>query len=85
MARARNEADTVRGMVISDARRKAGWVVLSEKERLIGNVLDEARARLVSMTNMKRYTLELEKTIVDAGTALGGGKLEVMLNERPTG
>lgn len=81
LAKARDEADTVRGMVISDARRKASWMTLSEKERLIGNVLEEVKSRLVSFTGTKKYVSELEKMIVDAGIALGGGKLEVMLNE----
>lgn len=85
LAKARDEADTVRGMVISDARRKASWVALSEKERLIGNVLDEVRSRLVSWTETRKYAPQLENIIADAGIALGGGKLEVMLNEHDSG
>lgn len=81
LAKAKDEADTIRGMVLSDARRKASWMALSEKERLIGNVLNEVRSQLVSLTGTKTYPRELEKILVDAGIALGGGKLEVMLNE----
>lgn len=81
LTKARGEADTIRGMICSDVRRKASWMVLSEKERLITDVLDEAKTRLVALAKTDRYASELEWIIRDAGNALGGGGLQVFLNE----
>lgn len=81
IGKARNEADITRGMVFTNIRRKAGWMVLSEKERLIANVLDEVRSRLMALAKTEKYVSQLERIIVDAGTALGGGKFQVVLNE----
>jgi len=85
LGKAKNEADVVRGMVYTDMRRKAGWMALSEKERLIANVLNEVRSRLIALAKRGKYVSELERIIIDAGVALGGGKLEVVLNERDSG
>lgn len=82
LSKAKDEADTIRGMMFSDARRKASWRILSEKERLMGSVLDEAKSRLAALTKTEKYDSVLEKAIVDAGVALGGGKLQVILNKR---
>lgn len=81
LTKAKDEADTIRGMICSDVRRKASWMVLSEKERLITNVLDEAKTRLVALAKTDKYVSELEWIIRDAGIALGGGGLQVILNE----
>lgn len=78
---AENDAEIIRGKVSTDIRSRASWIVLSEKNRLITNVLDEVKQRLVAMQKSKDYPPVLEKMIVDAGTVLGGGTLEVMLNE----
>ncbi len=82
VGKARNESDITRGMVFTDIRRKAGWMILSEKERLITNVLDEAKSRLTALAKTEKYMPELERMILDAGIALGGGELQVLLNER---
>jgi len=82
LSKARNEADIARGMVFTDVRRKAGWMALSEKQRLIASVLDEARSRLATLARTEKYVSELQRMVVDAGTALNGGKLQVILNER---
>ena len=79
--RAKSEAEILRGKVIMDAKRKASWMVLSEKERLVTSVLNEVKSKLQELQESKRYMPVLEKMIVDAGTALGGGKLEVVLNK----
>lgn len=79
--KAEGEADILRGRVIMDTKRKAGWMVLSEKERLVTSVLNEVKKRLNNLQKSEKYRNILEKMIVEAGTALGGGKLEVMLNE----
>lgn len=77
-----SEATTIRGTVFTDVRRKASWTVLSEKERLVTNVLDEVKTRLGALSQSKKYISILETFIVDAGTVLGGGTLEVLLNKR---
>ena len=82
LKRAESEAETVRGRVIADTKRKAGWMVLSEKERLVTSVLDEVKTRLEALSQSEKYIPILEKLIVDAGTALGGGKLKALLNKR---
>jgi len=82
VGKARNESDITRGMVFSDVRRKAGWMVLSEKERLITNVLGEAKSRLTAHAKTQKHIPELERMILDAGIALGGGELQILLNDR---
>jgi vacuolar-type H+-ATPase subunit E/Vma4 len=81
LRRAENEADIIRGKVSTDVKRRTGWVVLFEKDRLITSVLNEVKNRLVNLQKSEQYLPVLEKLIVDAGTVLDGGTLEVMLNE----
>ena len=81
LKRAENEAAVIKGKVTTDIKRKAGWLVLSEKERLVTSVLNEVKNRLVNLQKSEEYLPVLEKLIVDAGTVLDGGTLEVMLNE----
>jgi vacuolar-type H+-ATPase subunit E/Vma4 len=81
LKRAGDEADIIRGKVATDIKRKASWIVLAEKERLVTDVLNEVKNRLVNLQKSKEYLPVLEKLIVDAGTVLGGGTLEVVLNE----
>ena len=82
LKRAESEAEAIREMVLTDARRKVGWMVLSEKERLVTSVLDEVKTKLGALSQSEKYHPILEKMILDAGIALDGGKLEVSLNER---
>jgi len=84
LKRAENEADIIRGKVSTDIKRRAGWMVLAEKNRLITSVLTETKNRLINMQNSEEYVPILEKLIVDAGAVLGGGVLEVLLNENDT-
>ena len=81
LKRAENEVDIIRGKITTDIKRRAGWVVLFEKDRLIISVLNEVKNRLVNLQKSEEYLPVLEKLIVDAGTVLDGGTLEVMLNE----
>ena len=81
LKRAENEAAVIKGKVTTDIKRRAGWSVLSEKERLVTSVLNEVKNRLVNLQKSEEYLPVLEKLIVDAGTVLDGGTLEVMLNE----
>lgn len=80
--RAENDSVIIRGKVFTDISRQASWIVLSEKNRLINNVLDEAKNRLLNLQNSKNYVQIIEHLIVNAGVVLGGGKLEVVLNEK---
>ena len=80
MRRAENEADIIRGKVATDIKRRASWIVLAEKERLVTSVLNEVKERLLNMQKSEEYISFLEKLIVDAGVVLGGGSLEVVLN-----
>ena len=81
LKRAENEAQVARGKAIMDAKREEGWKVLSEKERLVSSVLNEVKSKLAALPESEEYVRFLKKVIVDAGTALGGGKLEVVLNK----
>lgn len=81
LRRAENEADIIRGKVTTDVKRRTGWAVLFEKDRLVTSVLNEVKSRLVTLQKSEEYLPVLEKLIVDAGIVLGGGTLEVMLNE----
>src|SRR3972149_798772 len=55
---------------------------LLKKEKLIANVLEEAKNKLRTLTESKEYIPILEKLITEAGIILGGKELEVLLNER---
>ena len=82
LKRAENDADIIRGKVSTDIKRQAGWIVLSEKDRLITSVLTEAKKKLVNMQNSEEYFPILEKLIVDAAAVLDGVILEVLLNKK---
>ena len=82
LKRAENDADIIRGKVSTDIKMKADWIVLSEKNRLITNVVDEIKNRLMKLKKSEKYVPVLEKLIVDAGTVLGGGMLELLLSEK---
>ena len=81
LKRAENEAEIIRGKVSTDIKRNASWIVLAEKERLVTSVLNEVKNRLVNLQKSEEYLPVLKKLIVDAGIVLGGGMLEVVLNE----
>lgn len=82
LTKARDEAKILVAIEESEAKRKANWMILSEKERLISNTLDEVRTKLTAFSNSKKYVPFLQKIIIDAGVALGGGKLEILLSEK---
>jgi len=82
LKRAENEAEIIGGKVSTDIKRRAAWIVLSEKDRLITSVLTEAKNKLVNMQNSKEYFPILEKLIVDSAAVLDGGILEVLLNKK---
>lgn len=79
--RAANDADIIRGKVSIAIKKQADWIVLSEKNRLINSVLDEVKNKLNNMQKSEKYIHFLKKLIIDAGTVLDGGTLQVILNE----
>lgn len=82
LKRTESEVKALREIIPTDAKRKAGWMVLSEKERLVTRVFDKVKTKLEVLSRSEKYIPILEKTILDAGIVLGGGELEVSLNER---
>jgi vacuolar-type H+-ATPase subunit E/Vma4 len=81
LKRAKNEAEIIRGKTSNELQRRASWTVLSEKNRLIQNVIDTVNDQLISLKTPK-YVQFLEKLTNEAGLVLGGGKLTVHLTER---
>lgn len=82
LRRAETEVEVAMVTEATEASKKASWMILSEKERLVINVLDEVKTRLVAFSKSKKYVPFLQRIIVDAGTVLGGGRLEFQLNEK---
>ena len=79
--RAENDAEIIRGKVSTEIKRQAGWTVLSEKNHLIQNALDAVKNKLINLKKTE-YVPVLENLIVEAGTVLGGGPLEVLLTDK---
>lgn len=80
LRKAESEAELNKLNIIASSKIKANWVILSKKETLIDNVLNEAKNKLKIMTQTKKYLPIIEKLITEAGIILGGEKLEVLLN-----
>lgn len=69
----------IRETVFAEAKRKADWLILAEKDQALKSVLDEVKRRLKDRKHSEGYIRILKKLIVDAGAALGGA-VEVSLN-----
>ncbi len=82
LKKAENEAEIIKGKVATDIKRRASWIVLAEKERLVTSVLNEAKNRLLNLQKSEKYLSILEILIVAAGIVLVGDKLEIVLNEK---
>jgi vacuolar-type H+-ATPase subunit E/Vma4 len=78
---AKTESELIRVTMLGDVKRKADWSVLSEKDRLIATVMSKTKSRLLELAKSQKYLPLLEGLIVQAGTALGGGNMQVALNE----
>jgi vacuolar-type H+-ATPase subunit E/Vma4 len=76
-----SQVEIVTGRVIMDTKREASWRVLTEKERLVFSVFNEVKSRLQELQKSEKYVPVLEKMIIESGSVLGGGKLEVLLSE----
>ncbi len=86
LKKAKNEATIIGEKIYTDVKRQSGWTVLTEKNRLITKVLDEVKKRLMDMQkNSRKYSKVIEGLIVDAGIVLGGGLLEILVNENDSG
>ena len=81
LKKAESEAGFNKLSIMANAKIKANWAVLSEKERWIVAVLNEAKNKLRILTQSKEYLPILEKLIAEACIILGGEELEVLLNE----
>lgn len=79
--KAQNDANIIRGKISTDIRNQAGWIVLTEKDRLITEVLNEVKNRLLIMQKSQDFHKALEKLIVKGSIVLGGGVLEVLINK----
>ena len=76
-----DDSNIISEKISTDIRNQAGWIVLAEKERLINEVLNEVKNKLMRMRNSQEYPKVLEKLIIKGGTVLGGGALEVFINK----
>lgn len=68
--------------IIADARLKANWRVLEERQKILDEVLSGLKVEFYNYANSDSYNEMLNKLIVTAGTLLKGGKLKVTLNEK---
>jgi vacuolar-type H+-ATPase subunit E/Vma4 len=82
LKRAASEAEVERLRKLAIEKITANWIALSRKEQIISAVLDEAENRLQKMTRTVKYVSILKNLIVKAGILLGGGELDISLNEQ---
>ncbi|UCD96124.1 MAG: hypothetical protein JSV35_06415 [Candidatus Bathyarchaeota archaeon] len=78
---ARREAEIIVGKVTMEMKREAHWKVLSEKENLTSIVFEKVMERLLKLVESEDYIPILEKLVIDACSTLGGGNLEIIMNE----
>ncbi|UCH37360.1 MAG: hypothetical protein JSV76_06710 [Candidatus Bathyarchaeota archaeon] len=81
LKKGKDEAEATRRTVVTGARRKASWMVLSEKERLVTSVLNEVETRFRNL-HRSEYLSILQRLIVNAGVAIDDERLEVLLREQ---
>ena len=84
LKKATNKAALERSNKIANSKITSNWIVLSRKQEIIESVLKETIKRLQNLTQKPEYIGILEKLITQAGTILGGNKLDVFLNEKDT-
>src|SRR3990170_6179260 len=82
--KAQREAEVDKLSSMANAKIRANWVILSKKEKMIDNVLKEAKNKLRTLTESKEYIPILEKLIIEGGIVLGEKEVEVLLNEKDT-
>jgi len=79
---AEEEAEINKLRIIQNAEIEANWKILSKKEQLITEVLNETKNELKALAQSQKYPSILERLIIEAGVVLAGKKIEVLLNER---
>ncbi len=81
-SRGEREVDRMKRRIIANARRKARQNKLQAREEMIQKALDDAREKLVELKDDKEeYNTILKNLIIDAGAAVGGGDLNVLVLE----
>jgi vacuolar-type H+-ATPase subunit E/Vma4 len=82
LMKAKVEAANLRRRILVDARMRAKWREIVEKNRLIEDVFREASRRMGEMPRDDRYMKFLEDRIYEYGVLAGGGELEIVLSDR---
>src|SRR4030066_269208 len=82
LKKAQREAEVDKLSSMANAKIRANWVILLEKEKMIANVLEVAKNKLRTLTESKEYIPVLAKLIMEGGIILGEKELEVLLNEK---
>lgn len=75
------DAKLVRERVIADAKLKANWKILEEKQKLVDDALEGLKAELMDYTKSTGYESMLKELIATAGNVLQGGDLVAVLND----
>ena len=82
LKKAQREAEVDKLSSMANAKIRANWVILLEKEKMIANVLEVAKNKLRTLTESKEYIPILAKLIMEGGIILGEKELDVLLNEK---
>src|SRR4030067_1178691 len=82
LRKAQGEAEVDKLSSMANAKIRANWVILLEKEKMIANVLEVAKNKLRTLTESKEYIPILAKLIMEGGIILGEKELDVLLNEK---
>ena len=82
LRKAQREAEVDKLSSMANAKIRANWVILLEKEKMIANVLEVAKNKLRTLTESKEYIPILAKLIMEGGIILGEKELDVLLNEK---
>lgn len=79
---AKDEALRRRRSDVAKARMDSMRMVLDVKEKLIESVAEEAKKKILEMAGSEEYKASLKAMIEEAIRVLGGGVIELVLNER---
>jgi V/A-type H+-transporting ATPase subunit E len=81
--KAKEEAENIRNTILSEARIKSSWMIINEKTKIIDEAIEKTKEKLKEFTKSKEKYMEiLSKLIINAGSTLGGGELEILLNKQ---
>jgi vacuolar-type H+-ATPase subunit E/Vma4 len=82
LIRRREEAKLERERIIADAKLKADWKILEEKQKILDDIIDDLKKEIKEYTKTNRYYELLKELIVTAGSVLQGGNLILVLNQK---